>query len=595
VTVHSDPRPAPAIDVAVGDTTTLPVTPGLLHELLVAAGCETLREMLDRIVNLLTDATGSAGCFVYLRTGDYLRVEAASRAYRHVVGHIEFEVSEGLTGWVLRRNHPALIREDATANPRAREVPELDDYFHSLVAAPIPSRDGEGIGVIALHTLRPRQLSEDALDLLTHVAALVAGPIENARIHEAATVRNEKLTRLTALGQEIAAASERETLYSLAVNGIALLVGCSEARLYQLDTEAHRLEAVASVGPFGEAVATQHEPTLLPIEMLQHERGSAVSPAALGLGPGLARVIIAPVVCGSERLGLVLAGGDEAMASDAEELLGMIANQLAAGLKTAQLIERLTDENIVRDLFEALDDGRLEDAESRARQARCELDRPSVVLDVRPGAPDAEGSWLPRVEKVEARLRHLEPGIVCDHRALRLRVRLPVSGHDERQLTGLDERLRAVAQEHTVVIGRSEIHRGAAAARDALREAEDAAVVGASLRLGSGVVPYSELGVYRYLVHIPPLSLVSDPYLAGLRRLEEYDRRRGTELLSTLDRYLARKGNVTHAAADLIVHPNTLRQRLERIETLAAFALADADVLALGVAVKFARLTPTVP
>jgi DNA-binding PucR family transcriptional regulator len=49
---------------------------------------------------------------------------------------------------------------------------------------------------------------------------------------------------------------------------------------------------------------------------------------------------------------------------------------------------------------------------------------------------------------------------------------------------------------------------------------------------------------------------------------------------------------VTETARALTVHPNTLRQRLERIETLTQLDLAKADLLSLELAVKFARLQP---
>jgi DNA-binding PucR family transcriptional regulator len=50
---------------------------------------------------------------------------------------------------------------------------------------------------------------------------------------------------------------------------------------------------------------------------------------------------------------------------------------------------------------------------------------------------------------------------------------------------------------------------------------------------------------------------------------------------------------VTETARALTVHPNTLRQRLERIETLTGLDLASADLLALELAVKLARLRPS--
>jgi DNA-binding PucR family transcriptional regulator len=73
-------------------------------------------------------------------------------------------------------------------------------------------------------------------------------------------------------------------------------------------------------------------------------------------------------------------------------------------------------------------------------------------------------------------------------------------------------------------------------------------------------------------------------------RLIEYDRRRRTALLDTLERYLAERRSVIESARALFIHPNTLRQRLGRIEELTGLALDEDDLLSLELAIKLARL-----
>ena len=69
-----------------------------------------------------------------------------------------------------------------------------------------------------------------------------------------------------------------------------------------------------------------------------------------------------------------------------------------------------------------------------------------------------------------------------------------------------------------------------------------------------------------------------------------YDRKRLTSLLDTLERYLAERRGVVESARALYIHPNTLRQRLGRIEELTGLSLDDADLLSLELAIKLARL-----
>ena len=73
-------------------------------------------------------------------------------------------------------------------------------------------------------------------------------------------------------------------------------------------------------------------------------------------------------------------------------------------------------------------------------------------------------------------------------------------------------------------------------------------------------------------------------------RLIAYDSKRRTALLDTLERYLAERRSVIESARALYIHPNTLRQRLARIEELTGLKLDADDLLSLELAIKLARL-----
>jgi two-component system, NarL family, sensor kinase len=130
-----------------------------------------LEPMLQRVVDLATDATGCHACFIYLLEDEQLTIRAASPVYSEAVGRVRFSVQEGLAGWVARHRTPEFIRDRAMNDPRMKYVPLLDEEsFQSMAAVPIPSRAGETIGVIVLHTQAPHEFGDDALKLLVHIA-----------------------------------------------------------------------------------------------------------------------------------------------------------------------------------------------------------------------------------------------------------------------------------------------------------------------------------------------------------------------------------------------------------------------------------------
>ena len=88
----------------------------------------------------------------------------------------------------------------------------------------------------------------------------------------------------------------------------------------------------------------------------------------------------------------------------------------------------------------------------------------------------------------------------------------------------------------------------------------------------------------------PSCSPPDPRHAAALRALADYDAARRTDLLGTLEAHLAERGGVRATARALHVHPNTLRQRLERIEAVSGLDLAAEDLLSLELALKLARL-----
>ncbi len=110
-----------------------------------------------------------------------------------------------------------------------------------------------------------------------------------------------------------------------------------------------------------------------------------------------------------------------------------MANQTAVGLKKAELIERLTAENIVTHMFDALAAGAVQTAESKAADARCDLNRPHVFIHAEraPRAPDGP-PWPELAARVQSRLQRLYPRAFFDARHDALRGLAPLPTDDPR-------------------------------------------------------------------------------------------------------------------------------------------------------------------
>jgi GAF domain-containing protein len=524
----------------------------------VASSLE-LAEVLPAIVRLISEASGVHACFVYLLEGDRLVLRAASSPYEAQAGKVSFERGESLAWWAVEHGEPAFIRDNALADPRVKYVPELEEErYQSLLAVPIVGRSGEAIGAITAHTEAPREFTDDEVDFIVTSASLVASAIENARLYEETRLRVAELEQLTELAEAIARADALEELVETVVSDTRPLLGARACHVYLLDPSREELDRIAS----------------------DPEPGNARQTLGLAeLGPELARGgrstrLAVPLVAAGELIGLLVAEG-----STRVELGRAVASQVAVGIKKVQLIEQLTEKNLIKDFFEELAGGHSRgDLEGRAARLGCDLDQPHVVLVAEP--------WSDALARA---LRGAAPGSLFDHRedSLRALVRLTSASSD-----AFIERLRRLYEElgEPVSVGVSSVCRGEASFADGFAEAQQALIGTAVLGGTSAVLAYDDLGAYKYLLRVAVDGGVRDPTVDAVGKLAEYDTQRGAQLLATLEEFLRRHGSISATSEVLYVHPNTLRQRLRRIGELSGLDLRHDDWLAIEIAVKMVKL-----
>jgi len=551
-----------------------------------------LETVLRGIVALLTEATGSHACFIYFTEDDRMVLRAASAMYRHLEGAVSFPNDKGIAGWVARTRRSVFLRDNALDDPRTYYVPELEEeQFQSVASVPIFARAGDVIGVITLHTEAPREFDRADLELLEHTASLVAGAIENARLYESATRQVALLTQLSRLSQDIARADSLAALLATVTAGCEAL-GAERAEIH---LDARRLRA-----------------DQLRVDSRRSSPDEVAALAEFLWGPDAAGTpLFLPLTAGGDRNGLLAVLWPNGT-SDAESVLSAVASSTGVALRHHELVDRLREENLVKDFFEALsrDQAGSDAVAAQAARLGCDLSLPHVVLHATPwegprpappmrakGAkgrtPAEPGSlpWEELVTRLEARLSRLLPGVVFDCRATSCRALLTAAaGADARTAEIVRDVYARVVADYGghLTVGLSNPCRQAESFPRAFEEAASAADVGGLIKGTPGVWTYEDLGPYRYV--LSSVDTVGDRQQERLQKLVDYDARRGSELLRTLEVYLEGRGNIVGTARLLHTHPNTLRQRLGRIERLCDFDFEQEDWLSLGIAIKIVKL-----
>jgi len=363
--------------------------------------------------------------------------------------------------------------------------------------------------------------------------------------------RTGRLAVLARLGEKVAEAASRDELCRTVTEGVRALLACDGAAL------------VLGQGADRETVAT----------------GRASGP------PGAdAFSLTVTLGAAGESGGELIATDSRPFSPEQDWLLRAVASQVVVALKWADLAERLARENPARQVFESLAcaNGRL--ARHRARQAHFDLDMPHRVLTAGPVRSD-DRPWDVVRELLEHRMGLDVPGSVFDRSSRGLRALVPwAAGSD------VASKLDAIGCELAVCLGYSEVATGADTGRTSIVQSEDTAKIAAVLRPDGGALGYEDLGVYKFLVHVPADKKPDDRLTQVLDRVEHYDNRRESSLVATLEIYLRHGSSPGATARALALHPNTIRQRLARIQAIGRFQLATEDPLELELAINLRRL-----
>jgi GAF domain-containing protein len=556
-----------------------------------------LDRVLRAIVDLVSDAIDCHACFIYLVAPDgSLVLRSVSDPYGALVDRLRFERGEGLAGWVAEHNQPVFLTEGALTDPRAKVVPEADEeQYQSIVAVPLRSKAGDVVGVISLHAEAPREFTEADSDFLVHAASLVAGAIENARLYEHTRRRLALVEGMADLARAVSAASTLDQLLPAVARRAQRLLGASACEVYVSEPDGSLRLTAASPAPGGRERPPSASDLGVVLARGRADTADSRRLAELLWGDATSSALVAPMVAADELLGFLTLRfpGDRPGDPEAREVATSIAGQAAIAVKNLQLIERLTEHNAIKDFLEDLSRGGPAAAElaDRGRALGCDLGKPHLVLQAAPRSGAGTQTWEDVARSLEAAAGRAFPGSLFDRRDGTVRGLVRLGPSDEAAAIARLRDLHAgLNASHPLAVGLSHRCEGAASFATGFEEAQQAVTAAAVISPEPGVVSFDDLGAYKYLLRVSQDGRTRDHRGDALKKLEAYDRRHRSQLLATLEEYLKRRGNIAAAAQTLFVHPNTLRQRLRRIQDLTGLDVQNEDWLMIEIELKLLLL-----
>ena len=126
-----------------------------------------LDDVLQEIVNLVSDFLECDSCLIYLLEDDELVLYASNEPNRANLGRVRLRLSEGLTGWVARERRLLAISREAYNDSRFKFFKDLpQDRFEAFLSAPIISQN-RVVGVINVQHREARIHSGADMEMLS--------------------------------------------------------------------------------------------------------------------------------------------------------------------------------------------------------------------------------------------------------------------------------------------------------------------------------------------------------------------------------------------------------------------------------------------
>ncbi|WP_252263630.1 GAF domain-containing protein [Paracidobacterium acidisoli] len=169
----------------------------LLHEIgSRMAAADPFHAVLDRIIEVVSEAVHCDSCFIYVLDKDQLVLRASKNPHADVVDQVGLALGQGITGWVAVHKQAVAIPARASRDARFAKLGNLpEDRFEAFLSVPILCR-GKLVGVINVQHREQHPHTQREIRLITMLGYLVGAEIELARMEfEKAQLADQLETR----------------------------------------------------------------------------------------------------------------------------------------------------------------------------------------------------------------------------------------------------------------------------------------------------------------------------------------------------------------------------------------------------------------
>lgn len=522
--------------------------------LLFAEGGDPV-DLAENAVQMVARATDAAAAFVYLwdQEDERLVLRVGTPGPQSTgIGEVRLRMGEGITGWAALRQESVIINDAPRNDPRYLQSEKVEEAeFRSMLAVPIAEGKTQLRGVFSLYSTEEAAFGEDELAIALEVGRLLASGLVRAE-----TVEN--LNRQSATARflvEFPMASRMGLAPSLQLAGRKIL-DLMDAEVCVLEYMSRRESGSAPV------VIASRVPRGEPRVLLTHSKEAARSTVEQH-GTNLENVSVTLGMSASR--GVLTCYRRFPFRSGDLDRLSNLTTQLSVLLEAVD--SNSVGSSVVAQLLFSEHDA---DAARIVQGLGIEGPMFPVVIRLRKISGDPEQAAR-RLKEALAAAGGARSVVLLD--SMYSIALVPVHGgripaESAAQLrSALQEIARGVGLSAAVGIG--ELAPTPQHALRALKQARLALEWAEYVNRAEPVAltAAAEIRDAQYLTEI--VSELVPEVLIIVRTLEplvEYDLSQGADLMKTLSVLASCGGSVQETVGRLVIHRNTLRQRMQRIE-----------------------------
>ncbi len=207
-----------------------------------------LDELLDRLVDLISDTFGYRRVHIFLRVGDQLvfRAGVGPHSVRWLIDGLVYRLDDdGLIPTCARTGEAKLV-SDVAQSPHYRPSPGLEDTRSELV---VPMKmAGHMLGVIDLQSEALGTLSQEDLILMQSLADLVAVAIRNAALYLNERRRSNLAETLREISTAIASDLDLDRVLADILERLSRIVPLDSAAILLVEEGSATLTIMATIG-----------------------------------------------------------------------------------------------------------------------------------------------------------------------------------------------------------------------------------------------------------------------------------------------------------------------------------------------------------